>query len=57
MKRDRRGDHGRRFAPPTRRAFVAMLGATAAALVLRDRKPATVVRHPETGKPIWVGHF
>ncbi|MGN6108716.1 MAG: hypothetical protein ACTHU0_26660 [Kofleriaceae bacterium] len=57
MKRDRKGDHGRRFAPPTRRAFVAMLGATAAALVLRDRTPATVVRHPETGKPIWVGHF
>jgi hypothetical protein len=39
------------WRPPTRRAFVAMLGAAAAALALRDRAK------PEAPKPaIWIGH-
>jgi hypothetical protein len=47
----------RRFRPPTRRAFVAMLGAAAAAVALRDRiSGRDVIRNPVTGKPIWIGH-
>jgi hypothetical protein len=45
------------WRPPTRRAFVAMLGAAAASLALRD-KPATVdpPRSTWTGKTRWIGH-
>ncbi len=47
----------RRFRPPSRRTFVAMLGAAAAAVALRDRiSGREVVRNPVTGKPIWIGH-
>jgi len=46
-----------RFRPPSRRTFVAMLGAAAAAVMLRDRVSGReVIRHPATGKPIWIGH-
>ncbi len=37
------------WRPPTRRAFVQMLTAAAAAIVLRDREPKA--------KPIWIGHY
>jgi hypothetical protein len=37
------------WRPPTRRAFVQMIGAAAAALAIRDRS--------EKPKPIWIGHF
>ncbi len=47
----------RRFRPPTRRTFVAMLGAAAASVTLRDRiSGREVIRNPATGKPIWIGH-
>ncbi len=37
---------------PTRRAFVAMIGAAAAALALRAER-----RTPErSSKPLWIGH-
>jgi hypothetical protein len=44
------------FRTPTRRAFVAMLGAAAAAIARRDRTPATVICDPATGRPVWIGH-
>ena len=37
------------WRPPTRRAFVQMIGAAAAALAIRDRG--------EQPMPIWIGHF
>lgn len=47
----------RRFRPPSRRTFVAMLGAAAASVMLRDRVSGReVLRNPATGKPIWIGH-
>ncbi|HWO18530.1 MAG TPA: hypothetical protein VNO30_07125 [Kofleriaceae bacterium] len=47
----------RRFRPPSRRTFVAMLGAAAATVALRDRLTGRdVIRNPVTGKPIWIGH-
>jgi hypothetical protein len=47
----------RRFRPPSRRTFVAMLASAAAAVALRDRiSGREVVRNPVTGKPIWIGH-
>lgn len=45
----------RKFSQPTRRAFVAMLGAATAAIVLRDRVPRPVICDA-TGRPIWIGH-
>lgn len=48
---------GRWFRPPSRRTFVAMLGAAAASVALRDRRSGQdVIRNPATGKPIWIGH-
>jgi len=46
------------WRPPTRRAFVAMLGAAAAALALREnQRPADDPRRsPVSGKPRWIGH-
>jgi hypothetical protein len=41
------------WRPPTRRAFVQMLGAAAAALALRDRREQVEQR----SKPIWIGHY
>ena len=38
------------WRPPTRRAFVQMLAAAAAAVALRDKaQPAEL--------PLWIGHF
>ena len=47
-----------RLRPPSRRTFVAMLGAAAASVALRDRSSGEedVIRNPATGKPIWIGH-
>jgi hypothetical protein len=46
-----------RFRPPSRRTFVAMLGAAATSVVLRDRLTGRpVIRNPDTGKPICIGH-
>ena len=51
------------WRPPTRRAFVAMLGAAAAALALpvRDADRADPALGPagaasEPIRPIWIGH-
>ena len=61
-----RADTSRRpqgWRPPTRRAFVAMLGAAAAALATRataSRPGGADGERPERrdpGKPIWIGHF
>ncbi len=42
---------------PTRRAFVAMLGAAAASLALRDTKPSVdPPRSTWAGKTRWIGH-
>jgi hypothetical protein len=41
------------WRPPTRRVFVQMLGAAAAALALRDRREQVEQR----SKPIWIGHY
>ena len=52
---------GRRapWSPPTRRAFMAMLGAAATALAVRAR-PGTPDPEPPrrtwTGKTLWIGH-
>jgi len=52
------------WRPPTRRAFVAMIGAAAAALAVRERIPAAPVApadddrppRPWTGTTRWIGH-
>jgi len=38
------------WRPPTRRTFVQMLAAAAAALALKQKSPETKPR------PIWIGH-
>ncbi|HEU0036986.1 MAG TPA: hypothetical protein VFQ53_40525 [Kofleriaceae bacterium] len=50
-------DKRRTWRPPTRRAFVAMLGAAAAALAIREQvKPAEPERSTWSGKTRWIGH-
>lgn len=50
------------WRPPTRRAFVAMLGAAAAALAIREHVARPTVVEPEpaprpwTGSTRWIGH-
>jgi hypothetical protein len=45
------------WRPPTRRAFVAMLGAAAAALALREQQAKDdPPRSPRTGTTRWIGH-
>lgn len=48
------------WRPPTRRAFVAMLGAAAAAIALRETRsreqPRDPPRSPWTGRTRWIGH-
>lgn len=43
---------------PTRRMFVAMIGATAAALAIREQTPVEPERPRSTwtGKTRWIGH-
>ena len=52
-------DRPRSWRPPTRRAFVSMLGAAAAALALRDttrQEPADPPRSTWAGTTRWIGH-
>jgi mono/diheme cytochrome c family protein len=60
VKRDQNTDSHQGWRPPTRRAFVAMLGAAAAALALRDKPRAADPRSPAftgpNGKTRWIGH-
>jgi hypothetical protein len=50
-------DEKRIWRAPTRRAFVAMLGAAAASLALRDTtRKADPLRVTPTGKTRWIGH-
>ena len=46
------------WRPPTRRMFVAMLGAAAAALAVRENEPAEPPRQTWNGQriPRWIGH-
>ena len=44
------------WQPPTRRAFVAMLTAAAAALVVKDTRPVDRPRSTWNGKTRWIGH-
>ena len=46
------------WSPPTRRAFFAMLGATAAALAVRETEKAAPPRQTWNGQkiPRWIGH-
>jgi hypothetical protein len=37
------------WRPPTRRAFVGMLAAAAAALAIREKR--------DDAPPLWIGHF
>ena len=52
----------RTWAPPTRRAFVGMLGAAVAAIAIRktvtitDEAPVEPPRDPWAGKTRWIGH-
>jgi len=50
-------DPARAWRPPTRRVFVAMLGAAAAALALREQTPVELERPRSTwaGKTRWIG--
>lgn len=51
--RDRGPDNKHAWRPPTRRMFVAMLGAAAAALVVKQQQP---VEPPSPVKTRWIGH-
>lgn len=56
-----RGPAVRVWRTPTRRAFVAMIGAAAAALAVRERASAPVVSDDAaprrwTGTTRWIGH-
>jgi hypothetical protein len=55
---DDNDDDKKVWRPPTRRAFVAMLGAAAASLALRDKQPKVddPPRSPWTGTTRWIGH-
>lgn len=46
------------WRPPTRRMFVGMIGAAAAALALRETTPVEPERPRSTwsGKTRWIGH-
>ena len=48
------------WQPPTRRMFVAMLGAAAAAFVVKEppvvEKPRSAIDRITGGKTRWVGH-
>jgi len=44
------------WRPPTRRAFVAMLGAAAAALAVGETKADDPPRPTSNGRVRWIGH-
>ena len=45
------------WRPPTRRAFIAMLGAAAASVALRDKRPKDdPPRSTWSGTTRWIGH-
>jgi hypothetical protein len=44
------------WRPPTRRAFVGMLGAAAAALALRAREREAQAKASVSPRPRWIGH-
>lgn len=60
--KNERGDNKGTWRPPTRRAFVAMLGAAAASLAIHAKHTAESVedqeppRSPWTGTTRWIGH-
>ena len=51
-------DKPKTWRPPTRRMFVAMLGAAAAALTVRETTPVEPPRQSlrKTGHTRWIGH-
>ena len=49
-------DTKKTWSPPTRRMFVAMLGAAAAAFAIRETKPVEPPRQTWAGKTRWIGH-
>lgn len=57
MSKDRLETKPARKPQPDRRTFVAMIGAAAAALAVRDRAPVPDLRTTPSGKPRWIGHF
>jgi hypothetical protein len=57
MKREK--PDARTWRPPTRRAFVGMIGAAAAALALRtgEREAQAKAQNPPVPpRPRWIGH-
>jgi hypothetical protein len=56
MTKRRDDDTSKTWRPPTRRAFVAMLGAAAAAIALRDKPKADPPRSTWAGSTRWIGH-
>jgi len=44
------------WRPPTRRAFVAMLGLGAAALAVRNKRTKQAERSTWAGTTRWIGH-
>jgi len=58
LDREDAPDRPATWRPPTRRVFVAMLGAAAAALALREQPPVETERPRSTwaGKTRWIGH-
>jgi hypothetical protein len=52
----RRPDEPRAWRPPTRRAFVAMISAAAAALAIGKREEAIAEAEPPRTRPRWIGH-
>lgn len=47
---------GATWSPPTRRSFLAMIGAAAAGLAIRGGTAETAPRVTAPTKPRWIGH-
>ena len=56
MKKSKTEPPAAAWRPPTRRAFVAMLGAAAAAFALREKPKADPPRSTWSGTTRWIGH-